>query len=599
MSDSEVTIRAKRGLSDGTPGLLVRHPAISLSAIVAGSCVFRFLGALKIRNPWILPDEFIYSELAKGIANHGELLIRGVTTHRYPPVYPLLISPAYLVRNPHLSYALTKGINAALMSLAAVPTYLLARRTLTRGFALVAAALAVSIPSMNYTGVIMTENAFYPIFLLTFLFAVRALEMPTRGRQIVAIAAFGVAALTRPQAVALVVGYFSAIALLAFARGEVRRTLGAFRFTFGVLGAILAAAICVQAVRGGPPSSILGFYASTVHRYAVAAIAKWVLYHLVDLELLVAVIPFVAAFATLPSIVSRAKNSTAGAEMYAVALGVGAWTIVLAAALSASRTGPPGYPPLPPHLHERYLFYLAPLFFIAFLAWLQSPEQRAGRKATLIAAGAAIALPLTLPYSKLLTNIGSEAPTLIPWRNVPATSIVMAVFAGLMTTLLLYGRRVFVMAQIGLVLVVITWASVFAAGEMESASAAVPTSFPHDRSWIDERVQGAHVVIIWQTNPRWSASTLRYRQQALWNSEFFNASLGGVYYVGQPMQFGLPQTRLETDARLVGSSDQQKALAQYQYALATSNLPLRGDVVARDARAGLVLFRLARPLRLQ
>ena len=51
------------------------------------------------------------------------------------------------------------------MSLAAVPAYFLARRVLAAGLSLVAALLAVAVPSMLYTGTMMTENAFYPLFL--------------------------------------------------------------------------------------------------------------------------------------------------------------------------------------------------------------------------------------------------------------------------------------------------------------------------------------------------------------------------------------------------------------------------------------------------
>ena len=69
--------------------------------------------------------------------------------------------PAYwLYQNVTDAYEAIKAINAVLMSLAAVPTYLLARRVLGRGLALVAAALAVALPSMVYTSTVMTEVAF-------------------------------------------------------------------------------------------------------------------------------------------------------------------------------------------------------------------------------------------------------------------------------------------------------------------------------------------------------------------------------------------------------------------------------------------------------
>src|SRR5206468_4317174 len=77
------------------------------------------------------------------------------------------------------AYAAAKTINAAVMSLAAVPAYFLAHRLLRPALALVAAALTVTVPSMLYTGTLMTENVFYPLFLTVALVLVLMLERPT------------------------------------------------------------------------------------------------------------------------------------------------------------------------------------------------------------------------------------------------------------------------------------------------------------------------------------------------------------------------------------------------------------------------------------
>ena len=56
---------------------------------------------------------------------------------------------------------------------------------------------------MLYTGTLMTENAFYPIFLCVALVCVRMLERPTRRNQLGVLALCLLAFLTRQQAVAL------------------------------------------------------------------------------------------------------------------------------------------------------------------------------------------------------------------------------------------------------------------------------------------------------------------------------------------------------------------------------------------------------------
>ena len=70
------------------------------------------------------------------------------------------------------------------MSLAAIPAYLLARRVVPARLALLAAVLAVALPSMVYTATVMTENAFYPVFLLAACASCAMLERPTWRAQV-------------------------------------------------------------------------------------------------------------------------------------------------------------------------------------------------------------------------------------------------------------------------------------------------------------------------------------------------------------------------------------------------------------------------------
>ena len=89
------------------------------------------------------------------------------------------------------------------MSLAAIPAFFLARRVVARGYALLAALLAVAVPSLAYTGTVMTENAFYPLFLAFVLVLVAALERPKPLWVALLLALLGLAYATRVQAVAL------------------------------------------------------------------------------------------------------------------------------------------------------------------------------------------------------------------------------------------------------------------------------------------------------------------------------------------------------------------------------------------------------------
>ena len=163
---------------------LVRVPdAIWLAAIVVVSAAVRLWLGRDMPAPFIFVDELIYSELARSLADGGAFAVRGVPTTGYSILYPALIAPAYwLFDGLTNAYAAAKATNAMAMSLAAVPAWLLARRVTGRWLALLAAAVAVAVPSMAYTATIVTENLFYPL-ALTFAWAlVRVLERPSWAR---------------------------------------------------------------------------------------------------------------------------------------------------------------------------------------------------------------------------------------------------------------------------------------------------------------------------------------------------------------------------------------------------------------------------------
>ena len=257
-----------------------------LTAIVAVSTAVRFAFAQRIAAPWIVVDELIYSELARSVADEGRLLIRGEPSYGYGVVYPLLVSPAYaLFDSLPAAYDALKAINSLLVSLAAVPAYFLARRVLPRGLAVFASLLAVSVPSLLYAGEVMTENAFYPLFLCVALALVLALERPTPLRQGVLLAVCVLAYLTRAQALA----FFAAAAVAPFLVGNWR----SFRVLYGAFAAGVVAVLGVQLVRGESPLGVLGAYAVTgEHRYEPGEVARWLLYHLAELDVYLGIFPF-------------------------------------------------------------------------------------------------------------------------------------------------------------------------------------------------------------------------------------------------------------------------------------------------------------------
>ena len=185
---------------------LTRNPAgaaaVALGGLLLVSIGVRIWLSSKIATPWILIDEYVYSELAKSFATSGLFLVRGAPSGVNNVVYPALISPAWLAHPMGTTYALANVINVVLMTATAIPLYLWARKLVAPVFALVAVALTL-LPAFIYTGMLMTENAFLPAFVLVAFAMSLALERPTLWRQLAAFAAILLAVAIRFQGLAL------------------------------------------------------------------------------------------------------------------------------------------------------------------------------------------------------------------------------------------------------------------------------------------------------------------------------------------------------------------------------------------------------------
>ncbi len=213
--------------------------------------------------PFIFVDELIYSELARSFAAGGEFLVRGEPSGGYGVLYPVLVSPAYVLFDSlPAAYAAVKAINAVLMSLAAVPAYFLARRMLGPGLSLLAALLAVAVPSMVYTGTVMTENAFYPALPHRRAGARRRRSSGRRRRGSCGLLALClVAFLTRVQAVALAPALVTAPLLLGlFAGRPLRATLATYRVLLGTWSGVARVVALLQLARGHSLAELLGAY---------------------------------------------------------------------------------------------------------------------------------------------------------------------------------------------------------------------------------------------------------------------------------------------------------------------------------------------------
>jgi hypothetical protein len=570
-----------------------------LSGIVIASAVVEILAGRRIQSPLVFGDELIYWELARNFSASGHFVLREVPTSIYGPfsrLYPTLIAPAFPISTSLTqAYALVKEINAVLMSLAAIPVFFIARRVLSPAKALVAAALAVAIPSLVYTGMVMTESAAYPAFLLCALAIVRALERPTPGRQLAVLAAIVLAFAIRAQAVVFVPTYVSAILLLTWLEGgrgaRIRALRGAIRSYRTTWIALVTGPIIVLAAelaRGKAPFDLLGSYGAVGGGTHATSVPRWILYQLADLDLYVAAAPFAACCILLP----RALQGLHGRPLrvFAVAtVSLIGWLMVTVAQFSSTEWGAG-------RLHERNLFYVVPLVLIGFLAYFDVDTSRSHRlKLGLVAISAA--LPATLPFGRLVNGALPDTLALLPWANTSldraAAPFAMAAVAFALAVLIFLPPR---LAPILVCAVALNFYVIGAATRLDAhVGAQTLGKVRVNQQWIDDAIgPNAVVTAVWFPSSVTCIQRSRSNVQAygFWENEFFNRSVGRTSYVGRRLD-GLPQERLAVDPKSLALVRPDHARFAPSYVLLGDAVGLQAPVVKRDEQTRAVLYRVS------
>ena len=558
-----------------------------LAAIVAGSTIVRAILARDLVAPFIMVDEIIWSEVARGIADAGEPLLRDQPDPGYSLVYPLLISPAYaLFESLPDAYAGVKTVNALLMSLAAVPAFFLARRVVRDGLALLAALMSVAIPSMAYTGTVMTENAFYPLFLLAVLLLVVVLERPTPARVAALLLLVGLAYATRVQAVALVPAILVAPLVLAlFERSSFRATLAKFRWLYGIVAAGALAVFVIRAALGG---ALLGAYEPVGERsYDLGEALRYLWWHVAELSLYLLVIPLAATIV----LVARARSLDARLQAFLAATVSMTVCVVSVVAMFASEFSD--------RIQERNMFYVAPLLCIGLLAWV---ERGAPRPRLLAGAAAVVSvlLVVAIPLERFITTSAlTDTLMLLPFWSLQdrigpgwTEAATFGLAAALAAAFLFVPRRYALTLPL---LVLCIWILAIRpiwwgthGFERFSRGALFQGIRTVDRDWVDQALpSGADTAFLW---------TGRTDRLTVNQNEFFNRGVGPVYYVTAPTPGGLPESEVRIDPRTGEVTFADGTPVRDRFLLADSSFEPDGEALAADEGWGITLWRVQPPL---
>jgi hypothetical protein len=563
------------------------------------AALVRMLLTRQIPAPWILGDELHYSELAKSFASDGVMRLREEPS-TLRSLYPVLVSPAWLATSIGTAYPLAKVFNVLLMTLAAVPFFLWARRLVSPVFALVATLLVLLLPALLYANMIMTESAFLPAFLLSVLLLALALERPTVLRQILAIVSIALPVAIRAQGVVLVPILLTAVALkvLLDARASGRLTFGsllaglrAYVFTLALVGGAALLYIALKLVQGHGLSSGLSAYSGVASaNYSFRDVARWSVLHLAELIFAVGFIP-ACALIVLAGIAWVAPRTTAARERVFLALTIATtfWMVLFVGAF-ASRYSV--------RIEERNMFYVEPLLLLALVIWLDKGMPRPPRL-TAAAVVAPAALLLSLPFERLFSlNLLADTPGLIPLMRVAAhlqegidgARVLLALgilAAGLFFTLV-PRRWGVVLAPLGVALFLV-FSSVTVlrawAGQSRATHASQGTN---DVGWIDTAI-GSDADAAFLFTPDFQVDP-----HPLWQSEFWNRSVRRVLLLDSFEPNGYPAipTKLDGAGRLVMAPGMRRP----RYVVTAPGVNIDGRLLAQTPR--LALYEVSSPLRL-
>jgi hypothetical protein len=572
-----------------------RRPALALAAIVLAGFVLYAAAAQLVETPRVHPDESIYGEAAGSLAEGDGLSLRG-EEYAYGPLYPGLLAAIHaVVDSRETAYALMKTANALLFALVAVPVFLLARRVLAGWWSVGVAAGALLIPSSMFVGLVMTEVGAYLAAAWMLLAIALALERPTALRQAAVLVGAVVAYTARPQLGALYGTYLVALTLFwLIVPSRLPRTREAARAYWPTAASlVIAAAVFALPLIGG--DSPLGAYEVLWRSYDPFVVAKWFLYHLADLELYLAVLPVAVAPIVLAGLVRRGRaGSAASAAFAATFVAANAVGLAVVAVFASTEHAFD-------RLHDRNIFYLAPLWLILLALWLAWGLPRP-LVATALGAAFALGLAAFVPFRYISAEVGVDVVPSAVWarvqelsdgsgRTVLGVAVLGLVLAAAFLPLRLWPAFPAVVAAVFVLTAVLAWER-----QVDAPENAVFDGAASNRSWIDEVLPaGARVTKLYVDSPSCPASGVT--RHGLYLTEFFNSRVKNAAFVDDSIPDGLPIEQVDVaPSGAFRLSPSEPLVADYVYT--QPGIELDGRRVATGTTAGLVLWDIGgRPVR--
>lgn len=167
--------------------------------------IIKFLLSALVAMPTAFSDDYSYLKMSQSLWKEHSLAIHGDPATHFPPLYPILISPANISDDGNIVFLLIKLLNSILSTLVIIPIYLLSKEILKKTNLLLITTLTIIPGFFSLTPYIMAENLFYFLALLTvyFLYKIECTDKAKYG--ILFGICLGLAFLTKVTGVILVI----------------------------------------------------------------------------------------------------------------------------------------------------------------------------------------------------------------------------------------------------------------------------------------------------------------------------------------------------------------------------------------------------------
>ena len=314
---------------------------------------------------------------------------------------------------------------------------------------------------------------------------------------------------------------------------------------------------------------------------------RYLAWHVAELTLYLLVIPVAATIV----LVARARTLDRPLQAFlAATLALTACFLPVVAAFASVFSQ---------RIEERNMFYLAPLFLVALLAWIERGAPRPLVPAVAAAVGSAVVV-LAIPFDRFLTTSAiTDTLMLLPLWSLQdrigeawIAPAALALSSGLAAAFLFVPRRFAVVLPL---LVLGFWAVSlkpiwWGKHGFERFSRGVLFQGIRDteRDWVDRALpDGATAAFLW---------TGRTDRMTVNQNEFFSRGIGPVYYVNDPTSGGLPETKVTVDPRTGAVTFPGGKPVTDEYLVVDSTFEPVGERVALDLGWGIGLWRVSTPL---